>query len=325
MTRPSGLSRSARILVGVTAVALVALGIGYTASAVGRSPAGAHAQGHATPATHPGLYIRDGDGAIVVQDRGSSGGTRTGMGLACQRFYAAGGTAVCLKPRTAVTPMSTALILDDRLRVQKEFDFGGVPNRARVSASGRMVSWTVFVTGDDYATTDFSTRTGFYDREDDFLVKSMEDVGLYIDGQLRDPADVNYWGLSFAEDDNTFYVTVSTGGTTYLGKGDLATWTVRTLRTNAECPSLSPDETRIVFKKRVRPGADAPWRLSVLDLSTMKETPLAETRSVDDQAAWVDDQTVSYAVDGGVWEVPASGAGAPRSVAPGASSPSLVR
>ena len=34
---------------------------------------------------------------------------------------------------------------------------------------------------------------------------------------------------------------------------------------------------------------DAPWRLYVLDLRTLRETPLAETRSVDDQAVWPDD------------------------------------
>ena len=70
------------------------------------------------------------------------------------------------------------------------------------------------------------------------------------------------------------------------------------VRENAECPSLSPDNTRIVFKKRVRASADKPWRLYVLDLESGTETPLAETQSIDDQALWLDNETVAYARSG---------------------------
>ena len=100
-------------------------------------------------------------------------------------------------------------------------------------------------------------------------------------------------GRTFAADDNTFYATVRTGGRTYLVQGDY----------------------RAVFKKRVNASADRPWRLYILDLRTMTETPLAEEHSIDDQAAWLDDQTVMYGrprQSGGgwdVWAVPADGGG----------------
>ena len=55
------------------------------------------------------------------------------------------------------------------------------------------------------------------------------------------------------------------------------------LRTDAECPSLSPDQTRIAYKKRLESKARGIWRLAVLDLRTGQESLLAETRSVDDQ------------------------------------------
>ena len=52
------------------------------------------------------------------------------------------------------------------------------------------------------------------------------------------------------------------------------TWSVkeaRVLRENVECPSLSPDNTRIVFKKRMTDGpGGVTWRLHVLDLATQK-------------------------------------------------------
>ncbi|MDQ1644658.1 MAG: hypothetical protein QOJ50_842, partial [Cryptosporangiaceae bacterium] len=162
--------------------------------------------------------------------------------------------------------------------------------------------------------------------------------------------DVNYWGVTFAADDNRFYASLSTKGKTYLVQGDLANWSARTVRENAECPSLSPDNTRIVFKKRVRASADKPWRLYVLDLESGTETPLAETQSIDDQALWLDNETVAYARSGvgdldpsqvaganpagadvgpaahwDIYSVPADGSGSPQLLVPGGSSPTLLR
>ena len=79
------------------------------------------------------------------------------------------------------------------------------------------------------------------------------------------------------------------------------------------------------------------WRLSVLDLATMKGHHLAETRSVDDQVEWLNDTTVVYgllqdqaiaslnplspatpSIANGAplvtntWSVPADGSGTPR-------------
>jgi hypothetical protein len=48
-----------------------------------------------------------------------------------------------------------------------------------------------------------------------------------------------------------------------------------------------------VYKQRIAPGR---WRLHVLDLVTSNDRPLGEARSVDDQAEWLDDATVAYAV-----------------------------
>ena len=64
----------------------------------------------------------------------------------------------------------------------------------------------------------------------------------------------------------------------------------------------------------------------MLDLASGRETALAETRAVDDQAEWRDDSHVLYRVGEDLWEVPADGSGRARPVSwPGADSPAMVR
>ncbi|MEV0095921.1 hypothetical protein [Streptomyces sp. NPDC050738] len=264
--------------------------------------------------------------ASVPIDR--PGAARTVGTMLCDRLYAAHGTGICMQ-RKGPVPATHVMVLDRELHRLRQVKTEGFPNRARVSASGAMLSWTTFVQGDSYLRDDFSTRTSVLDTRTGKLVNSIEEIPLTLDGKPYHAADLNYWGVGFASDDNTFYATARTSGRTYLVKGDFRKWTARTLRTNAECPSLSPGNTRIVFKKRVNASANRPWRLYVLDLATMKETPLAEEHSVDDQAAWLDDHTVMYGLPrhgGGwdVWAVPADGSGAPRLLVRDANSPAAV-
>ncbi|MFR9794842.1 TolB family protein [Streptomyces sp. MS06] len=254
-------------------------------------------------------------------------GPRTASHVKCLRFHAAAGTGVCLQAvHGPLSDTYRAVLLDARLHVTRRYDVPGIPSRARVSPTGHLAAWTAFVGGDSYAGTDFSTRAAVVDTRTGTLIPSLESFRIVKDGREYRSSDVNFWGVTFADDDRTFYATMATGGRTYLVRGDLRAHTLTTLRGNVECPSLSPDGTRIAFKKRV-PGLpkDAPWRLYVLDLRTMRETPLAEPRSVDDQAAWADARTVVYALPGDfgadLYRVPADGTGAPRRISTAALSP----
>lgn len=339
MTLPS-LSPRARItaLTAATAV-LAAVAVGYTVAAAdddGRTPKSAAAPG-LTLDKAPGLYHAARKGDVLSAPYGPSGtGTADGArsrntGLSCDRFYASGRSAVCIASHPGLSQKTKVSVLDRKLDTRRTVVVGGIPNRARVSPSGRMVAWTLFVSGDSYASSSFSTRTGILDTRTGNVVKNVETLQLYIEGRRYHAPDVNYWGITFADDDNRFYATVATKGKTYLVEGDMKTWKARTLRRNAECPSLSPDGTRIAFKKRVREGAQDPWRLHVLDVKTMRETPVAETRSVDDQAAWLDDSTLAYALPGkakgtsDIWTVPAGpSATEPSLLLSDASSPSMV-
>ncbi|WP_262063040.1 TolB family protein [Streptomyces sp. STR69] len=258
-------------------------------------------------------------------------GPRTASGLKCLRFYASSGTGVCLQAvHGTVTDTYRALILDAHLKVKAHYDVPGIPSRARVSPTGHFAAWTAFVGGDSYAGTNFSTRAAIVDTRTGRLTPSLESFRILKDGHVHHAADANFWGVTFAADDRTFYATLATKGSTYLVKGDLRARTVTTIHTNVECPSLSPDGTRIAYKKRVQGlPKDAPWHLYVLNLRTMQETSLAEPRSVDDQAVWRDDHTIVYALPGDygadLYAVPADGTGKPRRISTAAVSPAFVR
>ncbi|MDG4837764.1 hypothetical protein O7631_14685 [Micromonospora sp. WMMD967] len=320
---------STRAKLGVVTASAVLLGgvaAGYVATAAETPP---------TPPPAPGdqaVTLTSGPRLLALTDRHVSTvatadptGPRTVSGLECLRVYAAAGTGVCLKPETAWSYQM--VVLDSALRETRTISVPGLPNRARVSASGRMVSWTTFVGGDSYTSSGFSTRTGILDTSSGATVASLEEFAITKDGRRYRHPDVNYWGVTFTADDNRFYATMSTGGRRYLVRGDVAARTVETVKENVECPSLSPDGTRLAFKEAVDADPAKGWRLSVLDLATMRVTATAETTSVDDQAAWLDGGTLAYTLrqDDGrpdVWSVPADGSGAPKLVIPGAESPS---
>ncbi|GAA0941986.1 hypothetical protein [Nonomuraea longicatena] len=311
---PARRGRRAVVLVAAVLVLIT----GAAAYAV-RATAPAPVADRSFDTTAPGRLLLRSDGRIAAVPLSNPAAAPTIGSASCDRFSTANGTTLCLVARPGTPPTTSALILDRTLKETRRVGLAGVPSRARMSASGRMASWTVFVTGDSYNQGGFSTWSGLLDTRTGYLITNMEDIPLTLNGRRYHSEDVNYWGVTFASDDNRFYATVSTKGRTYLVEGDYGAWQARTLRENAECPSLSPDGTRLVFKKRLSSGE---WRLHALDLATMRETPLAERASIDDQVAWLDAGTVMYAKGGDLWSARADGTGVPSLLAKRASSPS---
>jgi hypothetical protein len=246
-----------------------------------------------------------------------------GEELSCERVYFAGGRGLCLV--TAETGADyEATIFDSSLRTLKHLPLGGVPSRARVSSDGRYGAMTAFVNGHAYlGEGGFSTETTLVDMRSAALLGNLEGFEVSKGGKPFDSPDFNFWGVTFAKDSNRFYATLRTNGHYYLVEGDVAKRTMRVLRDRVECPSLSPDGTRIAYKSRI--GDENRWRLKVLDLDTLAAHPVAERRPIDDQVEWLNDSTLIYSDSFDVYTVSAHGSGAPRLVLRNASSPVALR
>jgi hypothetical protein len=214
--------------------------------------------------------------------------------FSCEVVHFAAGRGVCLKADRGVFTTYAAQFFDSKFQLAATLSLNGIPSRTRTSRDGRLAAITVFVSGHSYASTDFSTQTLLVNAGNGSVLADLEEFKVERNGERISSADFNFWGVTFSPDSRYFYSTLSTNHKHYLIKGDIEARTATVLHENVECPSLSPDGSRIAFKKRLenRPA----WRLHVLDLVTMRETALSEERSIDDQLEWLDNDRVLYAV-----------------------------
>jgi hypothetical protein len=259
------------------------------------------------------------------------GGKRSVSTISCDRVYASVVSGICLQARRGAVTTYHAELLTGRLVGARPIPIAGIPSRARLSPDGSWAAETNFISGHGYGSINFSTETIIVERAGGRSLGNLEtSFSTTIDGRKVTASDLNIWGVTFPQGPRptTFYATVATGGSTWLARGDIEKRTLTALHEDAECPSLSPDGKHIVFKKRA--GSPIRWRYHVYDVKTGKETALSETRSVDDQAEWLDNTHVLYAVprtDSGeidIWKADIIG-GRPEIFMRNASSPAVVR
>ena len=317
--------RSGKILAAFVVVCLL-VGGGYVAiAALGPDETTTDARPQATDVlARTDLMVRAVDpsnprlnGRVYVVDDGKV--QRRSEDLACERVYYSGGAGICM----GVAPSGVdyeAQVFDSRLRPRHKLALTGFPSRARVSGDGRYGAMTVFVSGDSYlaSPTAFSTRTTILDMKSGRQLGQLEQFDVTKNGKPFDAVDFNFWGITFAADSNRYYATLGTGGHHYLVEGDVRARSMRVLRDGVECPSLSPDGKQIAFKSLTGENG---WRLRVLDLATLQDHAVEETRSIDDQVEWLDASTLAYSDGRNVYTAPADGSGSAQLLVRDATSP----
>lgn len=291
-----------------------------------------------TPATiHAGsIAFRNtadgqGYGLVAIVPLSDPQGPRQLTDVACDRVSAASGIASCLHTDRGVVTTFAASQYDMNWNATTSWPLAGVPSRTRISPDGSLISTTAFVTGHAYAVTGFSTQTEIRSSAGaDY--GNIEDFATTVNGEQLVAADRNIWGVTFADNDNTFYATIASGGNTWLARGDLTARSLTAIADAVECPALSPDGTRIAFKKRVSDAPVASWSIAILTLSDGTVQDLPESRNVDDQPEWLDDDTVLYGMpretaigDSDVWSIAADGASDPMLFIEHAWSPTVLR
>jgi hypothetical protein len=257
--------------------------------------------------------------------------------LQCQRLYATADEGLCLGNNyvSGITSSYNAYTFDPAFEPGFTFQQAGIPSRVRVAPGGELGSMTLFVAGHSYADGAFSTATTLVDLASGATLANLEQFTVIgRDNTPMQAPDFNFWGVTFARDGNRFYATLGSGGKTYLVEGDVAARRMTLLREGVECPSLSPDGTRLAFKQLVSSTTTRTWRLAVLDLATLEDRRLtSEIRNVDDQIEWLDDNHLLYALpDEGppatlathVWVTSVDGSEQPRILLRFASSPAVV-
>lgn len=326
-----------RLVVAVAAVVLLggAAAYGVVAFAASRSvPPDATSTSLAEIAPGTVLFRQTGGGAlhgfVASVDVDDPGGPRSTSDTSCDRLDADAAGIVCLYSDLGLTTTFETRVLDRRLRVLERQPLAGIPSRIRLSPGGERFATTSFVTGHSYAGSEFSTSTTIVGPGDTDSGE-LEDFALIVDGEAVTAADLNVWGVTFA-DEEFFFATASSGEHRWLVRGDLDEGTLTAMRDGVECPSLSPDGSRIAFKQNRSDSAQPDWAIAVLDLDDDRVTVLPEPASIDDQVEWLDDGTLLYGRtrenapgDSDVYAIQTDGSSDPALFIEHAWSPAVVR
>lgn len=342
MTRPPR-----RVVALVAVVLVVVLGVGaYAVHAVRRhqldlvaAPAVASAHLAAVLAgphivfrnTLPGAQY----GVVAAVPLDDPTGARAFTPIACDRVDVAGAFASCLRTVPGVETTFEADVINlSTWQKTQSWPLPGIPSRTRLSDDGTLAGTTAFVTDDSYATVGFSTRTEIHSTADGSSRGNLESWHLTVDGQLFTASDRNLWGVTFVDDD-TIYATAAShaAGTTWLMTGSISGQSLTSVADNAECPSVSPDKTKVAYKKVVDTvNGQSVWAVAVRDIASGTETLIPSTKGLDDQVEWLDNATLLYGLpregQAGTTDVYSVGITAdaqPSVFIPGAWSPSVVR
>jgi len=262
-------------------------------------------------------------------------GTRTLLDQTCMRLHVAADYGICLSQNDSFVPTYTTSVFrsDNPADVIKEYS-SSLPSRARISPNGIYSSVTAFATGTSYE--DISGETTTIVTIDEIVgtsrLRSARQFEVVADDSSYQVQDAQFWGLTFADDDE-FFITGYFGESPEILQGSLGAETMSPLGWKGSCPSLSPDAKTLVYKEMRDEGG---FDLVAVDLDTDDRWILDEARSVDDQVEWLDNDTILYALhpngledavqpEFDIWMLDIAPGSVPELFLPNADSPAVMR
>ncbi len=263
-------------------------------------------------------------------------GTRTLLDRTCMRVHIATDYGVCLSEDGGVLPtFTTTFFQAENLDADVKSYASALPSRARISPDGTFSAITAFVTGTSYIDigTESTTIVTIDEIDSNRLLRGAGQFTIDSDEARFDNQNPQYWGITFASDEDEIYVTGFFGAKPEVMRGTLNNMTIEPTGWVGSCPSLSPDGKTLVFKELT---ADNTYDLIAVDLETNTKHKLGETRTVDDQVEWLDNDTILYAryQEGGdtavqpeldIWMLDIAEGSVPELFLPNADSPAVAR
>lgn len=254
-------------------------------------------------------------------------GERHVTGLECSRLDLNEAGGICLSSTAGLGGSGRGFLLAPNLDQTLRFAVN-LPSRAAVSPDGAVVAWTGFSVGHSYLNPgEFATTTQLIS-VDRRVGANLETVfSTYRDDEFVDDVEKNFWGVSFVDSDR-FYATLGTTEGTSIVEGRVSNSRMDVVIENATCAEVSPDGTTLVAKER---RGDF-MQLVAIDIATGERRDLPESRSVDDQVEFADDDTILYALPNAeegtdaqpvfdIWALDLTPGATPRMIIPFADSP----
>jgi hypothetical protein len=260
-------------------------------------------------------------------------GSRTLLNRDCVRVHIAADHGVCLSD-DGLGAFQTTFFEAANPAVSIKSYSSALPSRARISPGGTFSSVTAFITGVSYADVGAETTTLVTIDKIDSNDRLRGANGLAVDAseERYQRFDATYWGLSFV-DENEFYITGFYGDAPEIMRGTIDSMTIEPTGWIGSCPSISPDGQTLVFKEQ-RP--DGGYDLAAVNVATQEKWLLGESRSVDDQVEWLDNDTILYALhpegsddnvqpEFDIWMLDIAPGSTPELFLPNADSPAAAR
>ena len=218
-------------------------------------------------------------------------GGRNQTELECERIDLNANGGICLDDDTGIGGGGRGLILGPNLNASLRFGIN-LPSRAAASPDGEVVAWTGFAVGHSYLEPgEFATTTQLVEVERG-IGANLETIFTTFDlnGEVINDDERNFWGVTFVDSDR-FYATVGVGENTSIVEGTISNSTMNVVHENATCPEISPDGSTLVVKERTEGDF---FQLVAIDVATGNRRNLPETRSVEDQVEFLDNNTIIY-------------------------------